>query len=514
MNSPPGSLIERSLRAVKWNYLGTVGRVLAQFVSLVVLARLLGPEPTGLFGYALLSISFVSLATDMGLSAALVQTTTLSRAQLGGAVTRLVFVAVIVSGLLYVSAEWIATSLFSTPQATPVLKAIAPGLIVSALSIPPTSMLRRELHFRALTLITLGSYILGYVFVGIGVALAGGGVWSLVAAWYAQNVATCIATNIVARNSLAWGNPLRLHGLGGFGAIIMATYLFNWVIDNATHFVTGRVLGPVALGAFSVANNLVRTPANHLVISLQTVLFPASARAVNNPAALRRAYLTTLSGVGLVALPLFSGAAAASTLVVDALLGAKWTVAQPLLTPLALAMIPHSLMAICGPILGGKGVPVAELKVQAAIALLLVVTLLVASPYSLENLAWTLCGIFLLRFLWITHELARRIGVSAADITGALRGGLFLALVTAAAVGAINFALATEAAMLPPIIRLGIAIISVTVLCAILLIGLPRLCLDGHLSWLVTRLLGNQAWANRLPFMRRFLAHVASASTP
>ena len=95
MKIQPDNLTERSLRAVKWNYLGTVGRVLAQFVSLVVLARLLGPEPTGLFGYALLLISFVCLATEMGLSAALVQAATLSRAELGSALSRLFLVAVI-----------------------------------------------------------------------------------------------------------------------------------------------------------------------------------------------------------------------------------------------------------------------------------------------------------------------------------------------------------------------------------------------------------------------------------
>ena len=34
------NLAERSLHAIKWNYLGTIGRALAQFVSVVVLARL------------------------------------------------------------------------------------------------------------------------------------------------------------------------------------------------------------------------------------------------------------------------------------------------------------------------------------------------------------------------------------------------------------------------------------------------------------------------------------------
>lgn len=506
------SLTERSLRAVKWNYLGTIGRALAQFVSLVVLARLLGPEPTGLFAYALLLISFVALATEMGLSAALVQAASLSRAQLGGAVSRLLLVAVIVSGLLFMLAEWIATSLFNAPQATPVLQVIAPSLIVSALSIPPAAMLKRELQFRALTLIGLGSYVFGYIFVGIGVALAGGGVWSLVAAWYAQNLTGCIAMNLVARGSLAWGNPLRLQKLGSFGGIIMVTWLINWVIDNATHFVIGRTFGPASLGAFTVANNLVRTPASHLVTNLQTVLFPASARAQDNPVALRRAYLTALSGVGFVAIPLFGGAAAASSLVVDALLGAEWTLAQPLFAPLALAMIAHSLMAIAGPMLGGKGEPLAELKVQALTAVLLVGVLYAASTQGLETLAWALCGVFFARFAGMTFTLARRIDVSPGDVAIALRGGAVLASAAILAVFGCDYAFTAAPVALAPSSKLALVMFAITLSCAIVLLAFPRVCLDAHLGWMAARLIGGWALVHRLPFTHRFMAHIASRS--
>ena len=208
------NLAERSLHAIKWNYLGTIGRALAQFVSVVVLARLLGPEPTGLFGYALLLISFAALVTEMGLSAALVQAPSLSRVQLGSVASRLLLVAIIFSFLIFVIAEWIATKLVNAPQVTLILQAIAPSLIISALSIPPAAVLKRKMQFRALTIIGISSYIFGYIFVGIGVALLGGGVWSLVAAWYAQNIVACIALNFNTRETLAFANPLGFAKIG------------------------------------------------------------------------------------------------------------------------------------------------------------------------------------------------------------------------------------------------------------------------------------------------------------
>lgn len=512
MSGPSGSLTDRGLRAIKWNYIGTIGRALAQLLSLVALARLLGPEPTGLFGYALLLISFTALAADMGLSAALVQAATLSREQLGNAVSRLVLVAVAASTVIFLLADLIAGHIFDTPESAPVLRAIAPSLIVSALSVPPAALLRRELQFRALTLIGLGSYVFGYLIVGIGMASAGAGVWALVAAWYAQNLTGCIAMHCVARGSLLLGNPLRLPGLGSFGGVIMVTYLFNWVIDNATPFVVGRSFGPTALGAFNVSNNLVRTPASHLVTNLQTVLFPASARVQDNPAALRRAYLMALAGVGFVAIPLFAGAAVASHLVVGALFGHQWAIAQPLLAPLALAMIPHSLMAISGPMLGGKGEPLAELYVQAAAAALLLLALFAAASFSLLALAWVVCGVYAVRCLGVTLVLAQRIGVDLGDLFSALRGGLMLASVAMAMAAGIEHLLATTT--LAPTLQLAIVIAGIVLACVALLLTLPAIFLEQHLAWLASRLLGHFAYAQRWPLLRRFMAHLSRAHAP
>lgn len=503
---PGSSLTDRGIRAVKWNYIGTIGRALAQFVSLIVLARLLGPEANGLFGYGLLLISFAALAAEMGLGAALVQTATLAREQLASAASRLLLVATLAAVGIALLADVIATTLFQAPESAPVLRALAPSLVVSALSIPPASLLRRELQFRALTLIGLGSYILGYLVVGIGMALAGGGVWSLVAAWYTQNITGCIVMHLVARGALRMGNPLRLPGLSGFGGVITVTYLFNWVIDNATHFVIGRLFGAAPLGAFTVANNLVRTPASHLVTNLQTVLFPASARAQDNPSALRRAYLTAMAGVGFVAIPLFAGAAAAAHLIVEALLGREWSIAQPLLAPLALAMIPHSLMAISGPMLGGKGEPVAELQVQSLTAALLVGALFAAASFGLLALAWVVFGVYLLRCLGMTYALSRRIGVSVADLLQALRGGLALAVLAAAVAWGSEHALAASG--LPAGLRLVAVIAAIATACMALLLWLPALCLPPYLAWLMSRLIGQRLFARDWFLLRRLSAHL------
>jgi lipopolysaccharide exporter len=504
--SDSASLTERGIRAVQWNYVGTIGRALAQVVSLVALARLLGPEPTGLFGYALLLISFVALAVEMGLGAALVQAAKLSREQLASVASRLLLVASCATVMLMLLADEIATTLFETPESAPVLRAIAPSLIVSALSIPAAALLRRELNFRALTLIGLASYVFGYIVVGIGVAFAGGGVWSLVAAWYAQSITACIAMQYRVRGSFALGNPMHLPGLTGFGGIITFTYLLNWVIDSATPFVIGRTFGASSLGAFNVANNLVRTPANHLVTNLQSVLLPASALVQNNLSALRRAYLTALSGVAIIAIPMFGVCSALSHLVIHAVLGERWVVAEPLLTPLALAMIPHSLMAIAGPVLSGAGRPEAELRIQAFVAILLVAALFAASTYGLLALVWVVAGVYLVRFLGMTFALARYTEIGALELFTGLRGGMALA-VPAMIIAWSGQHLLADAALVPALKLLGILTVTV-IACLCLVMRWPALFLDARLTWLASRMLGSRASLAKVFIARRIVLHL------
>lgn len=477
-----GGLRTQGLRAVKWSYIGTVGRALAQIVSLLVLARLLGPGPIGEFGYAFLLISFLAIVAEMGLSAALVQRDSLARELLGRALTRLLIVAFAIASLVIVLSDVLATHLFSQPELAGLIAAIAPSLVVSALAVPAAAMLKRELRFKALTLIGLASYCIGYLGVGIAAAAAGAGAWSLLAAWYTQNIIATLAMIWLVRPFPKIGNPRQLQGLERFGAVITATYVMNWLIDNAAHFFVGRFFGPAALGALTVANNLVRTPAGHLVTSLQTVLFPASARVQHDNRALTRAYCAALSGIALVAIPFFSLAAVLSSTLVEVLLGEKWREAAPLFTPLALSMIPHCLMAIAGPVLGGRGEPMAELRVQALTAILGVAAFAVSvQMLTLTGVVWVLFGIFTIRWLAMTRALARSLDLKIGIIIRAMRGGLILAAVLCVVASATEFA----AQGVPPVGRLLVIVASAGLTGLIVLLRWPAVCLDQGLAVLI-----------------------------
>lgn len=502
----PQNLTDRSLRAIKWNYLGTVGRILAQLISQIALARLLGPEPIGLFGYALLVVGFGVLFTEMGLGSALVQTAKINSEDYATTCSRLLLAAVMACLVVFFAADWIAITLFATAEAAPLLRAMAPTFLISALSIPAASMLRRELRFKALQLIQLGSYLFGYLLVGIGVAMAGAGVWSLIAAWYAQLGAACLVMYLLVPKSLVLGNPLRGLKLTGFGGVVMITSLVNWLVENAPHLFIGRLFGPAALGLFTVANNLVRTPANHLVVNLQTVLFPLSARAQDNSSGLRRAYLIALSGVGLVAFPAFTFAAMQADTVVVAMLGVKWIASAAILVPLALAMIPHTLMAIAGPMLSGKGEPAVELRVQLVMAIVMMIALILAAQWSFEAMVWALAAVFLVRCVWMTTALVRRLGIHCSDLYHACRGAVFLALLVIGVSLGGDALMEAASADWPALAYLATLATLVLTIIGVVVLAWPTACLDAHLANLVGRLLSGYPSLARWPLLTRVIA--------
>lgn len=436
----PGALSDRVLAAAKWNYLGVAARVLSQFIAQIALARLLGPVPFGMFGVCILAVGVAGIISEMGLGAALVQKRTLTEADIRVAFTRVVAASAGLALLLALVAP-LLVRFFDDPALTWPLRAIAFSVVIQSFSVVPLNLLKRRLEMRTIQIAQVASYITGFVLVGIGLALAGAGVWSLIGALAAQYLMEAALLYRAAPHTL---RPLLVaedRALQHFGGRVLLTNLSNWVSENLDNLLVGKLLGVQALGFYSVSYNLMRTPTNHMVVTLQQVLFSASARVQDDAAALGRAYLLALNLVLLVSLPTFIAAGVLSETVVTALYGQKWLAAIPLLLPLALAMPVHAAMAIAGPILWGCGMVGKELKVQFWVALLLIGAIFVSARFSLEVLAWSVFGVYLVRAVWITAVLIRALGVPAHAALAPLRGTLPFSLVLAGTLFAVDHGL-------------------------------------------------------------------------
>lgn len=510
--SPPLGLAERAIRGLRWSYLGMFGRIFAQFVSQVALARLLGPEPMGVFAYAFLTVTLCALIIEMGLGQALIQAPELTDEDVGTACGRLLLIGSVGAAGLYLCAESIANELYSAPNATPVIQAMAASVLVSGATASASAVLRRDIEFKITQLAEVGSYVLGYLIVGVAAAWLGLGVWSLVLAWHVQTVTACVAMYAYSPRSLMPSNPFRPLRMAGFGAVIMFTNILNWGIENGARVVIGRSLGAVALGQFTVASNLVRTPADHLVRNLQAVLFPLAARAQDNDAGLRRAYLTVVAGVGVVAFPLFTFVAVMAEPLILLLLGPQWVMIAQILTPLSLAMMAHAAEALCGPLLAGRGEPRVELRLQAITLVLMLAVLAVTVSWSVVAVAWGLAFVFLFRWAWMNAAVMNRLQISVRALAEAFQGSILLAGLTGGVASGVGFALHSLVPDTPAHVIFVAAAGCVAVSVMVTVVFAPSLVLGSHLLWLMDQLMSKRPLLAQVPGLRRIAASAGRAS--
>ena len=423
-------LIRPAMAALKWNYLGAGTRAASGLIVGVVLARLLGPKPFGQVAVASLIIGLGNLMADCGFGAALVQSRDLSSDDIRFTFTAQLGLGVLLSAIVAAAAPFIAM-VFRLSDVVPVIRALSVVFALQAFGLTAFNLLKRDLAFRKIQIAQVTSYLVGYLGLGIPLAYLGFGVWSLVAAQLAQTLLYSSLLYASVRHSICPRITRNHHELASFGGKVIGVNLANWAITNSDTAIVGRAFGAVSLGLYNRSMTLMTTPMNAVVATLQAVLFPVYSRAQGRPEALRRGFLTSASVVEICILPVFLAIAAVPQTVIGGLYGQRWIEAVPLITPLALAMPLHALMALSGPLLWGVGKVERELHVQMAMAAIAVPTLIVASRYSLLAVAWSVFCLYALRSLFMTRAVLRVISAKWEDLFRALFGAALLGAVIA-----------------------------------------------------------------------------------
>ena len=331
-----------ALRGIKWTTAAAVVTAVLQIGYTAVMARLLDPAAFGLVALAGVVLRFGGYFAEMGLGHALVQRPKLTDNDLRACFTGSLLLGGGVAGLFWVLAP-LATLILKNPAVVPLVRALALGFVVAALGLTATSVLRREMRFAELAKIEVMGYVVAYGGVGLGLAWAGAGVWSLVAANLAQQFLISLGTYVAVRHPVrllfGWQHYAELLGYGSRVSLISFLEFINGNLDT---LLVGRLLGPVALGLYNRAFMLLYLPMYFLTNSVAKVAFPTFSQVQHDVPRLRDLYLRSSTLVATLVLPLCAGVAVAAPEMVRVLLGPKWDASIPVLRVLCVA-IPLSL---------------------------------------------------------------------------------------------------------------------------------------------------------------------------
>lgn len=426
------SLRIRTMSAFSWGAAGSVLRLVIQVGVQVFLARLLGPEQYGLFAIGVMVISLSNFLSDIGLAYGLIQLPEIDRTHVRFIFTWQLVLGIAVTAIVAESAGPLA-SFFNEPRADDIILALAPLCLLQALTAVSLNLLKRDLDFRSLQIMQTGAYIIGYVCVGIPLALADWGVWALVWAWTTQVATTLLMLYGRVRHSVI---PLLRHAhersMAAFGGKVLATNLANWFLGNIDRVVVARYFPAASVGLYSTPYNLMYTPAATVMGVMQPVMYSACARVQGERQRIANAYLTLTAAIAFAVLPVFAVIATVADTFVLALYGHAWREAASVLRPIALAMPFLLLWNATTPIFWTNGRPGLEFKMQLPMIAAWLVAVSIAAQYSIVVVAWTVAALYLARSVIFVLTACRMLEVPLRDYLGGLGGGIALTIALAA----------------------------------------------------------------------------------
>jgi O-antigen/teichoic acid export membrane protein len=345
------SLSRPGVSAVKWGLVSTLARLVLQLGAQVMLARTLGPEVFGVFAIGLLVLTLAGFLSGFGFSWSLLQRAELHENDIRFAWTWQVMAGALASCALYALAPWLA-SYFHEPRALGVIRWLAPACLLQAAAANATHLLQRDLNFRAIGMVQVGSYAVGYVAVGLPMALLGAGVNALVAAWLVQATLSLVASYALkphAARPLFWyaGAATAM----GTGQAVFFTNLVNWLLGNLDRLMIARLLNAQAMGLYNVACNLATLPNTMLLGALQPAFMAAGARLQTQLPRLGRVYLQMLGTLLVLGLPVFTALALLAPDLVRLLYGPRWEQAGPVLAILLACTPAYVMWGISTPVL-------------------------------------------------------------------------------------------------------------------------------------------------------------------
>jgi len=367
------TLAKKAAYGIAWVTLSTMLIRVFNFVTKIILARLLAPADFGLLAIGLLTINSMGLFRDLGFGAALIYKKDDSdHTAANTAFILLPIVASLLFVLSYLSAPYIAL-FFDNVAVESIVRVLALTFIISSFGTIPSMLLEKELEFRK-KLLPETMPAAGYACVTIGLALHGYGIWSLV---YGQIVSAVLMSVLIWMVS-DWRPTFRFDRevageLFGYGKHIMGASVVIFLITNIDDAIVGRMLGMEALGFYTIAYTISNLPATQITHLVSRVMFPVYSKLQDDQDALRNAYLKTLKYVSMLSIPAAFGIFVIAPDFVSVVLGDKWMPAVPALQVLCIFGMIRSIKATFGPIFQATGNP----KIIRDIALLKLVLMLI-----------------------------------------------------------------------------------------------------------------------------------------
>lgn len=339
------SIKNKAVKGVGWSFADNILNQGITFLVGLVLARLLTPEEYGLIGIIMIFIAVFNSIVDSGFSNALIRKTDAKDVDYNTVFITNMGLSVVLFFAMFFSAPSIA-KFFNQPQLIPLTKVMASVVIINAFAIIQRTILVKKVDFKTQTKISLIASVTSGV-VGIAMAVAGYGVWSLVG----QQISRQLLNSIFLWVWSKWYPKIQFSvesfkELFGFGWKLLVSGLIDTVWKEIYQVIIGKCYSAATLGQYTRAQQFGSIFSSNLTAIVQRVSYPVLSEIQDEKQRLKSAYQKIIKVTMLVTFCCMLGLAAIAEPMIITLIGSQWLPAVPFLQIICLQMMLYPLHAI------------------------------------------------------------------------------------------------------------------------------------------------------------------------
>ena len=339
------SLKQKTVKGLGWSALDNAARYGMQFVIGIVLARLLSPDDYGLLGLVGIFTMVCTALVNGGFTTALIRKKNATDNDYNTVFICNFGMSLMLYAVVFLCAPLIA-NFFERQELIALVRVSSLGLIIGALGMVQRTRLTKRIDFKTQTNITLVSTIVSGI-VGIGMAIAGFGVWALVA----QQLTTQALSTILLYIYNRWLPRFRFsiesfRELFGFGWKMMVSALIDSIWKELYQVIVGKFYSPATLGQYTRARHYSRLFSQNLTTVVERVTYPVLSSIQDDKKRMVSAYRHIIrTSMFITAVALFSLGAVSEPLIY-CMIGPKWQEAATYLPLICLSSTLYPLHAI------------------------------------------------------------------------------------------------------------------------------------------------------------------------
>lgn len=421
-------LEHKVVSGVVWSFAEKFLTMLVQMVVSIIVARRLMPEDFGVMAILTFFTSVALTIVDSGFSQTLIR-----KREPSDSDYRSVFLFNVVVALLLYFVLWALAAPIARFYGHSVIRDVAPVLFlllpINSLCVVQTVMFTREFRFKLLSNIVFFASLVSGV-VAVAMAVAGCGIWALVAQRLLQMGIKAVAFWLIRRWRVSGGVSLSaLREMAPFSLRLLATDLIASIYNNVAQLFVGKIYSTASLGYYSQAQKLKDLAVISTVQSVQGVTYPALSKLSADEEKFSAGYERIVRLLSFVLFPAMLGLVAISSDMFMLLLGERWMPTVPYFRILALSGMVYPLAMVGYNVLKIKsdGRLVVRLEVVKRVVMTLV--LCVTIPTGIEAVAWGMTAMAFVEFLLNSGFALRLMSFGVVRLAKALLPSLLLSLI-------------------------------------------------------------------------------------